>query len=88
MHPLEVLIAFDDAAVMERDGRVNEVAAERPKSRERALLVRALPSSRLRVGASPGSAVQAHANIWTSGSDFRGLDPFQRAASTTLRNST
>ena len=33
--------ALDDAAVMHGDGRVDEVAAQRPKPRERALLVRA-----------------------------------------------
>ena len=33
--------ALDDAAVVERNGRVNEVAAERPEAREGALLVSA-----------------------------------------------
>ena len=34
-----VACALDDAPMMERDGRVNEVAAERPKARKNALLV-------------------------------------------------
>ena len=33
--------ALDDAAVMRGDGRVDQVAAERPKPRKRAVLVRA-----------------------------------------------
>ena len=33
--------AFDDASAMGRDGRVDEIAAEAPHARERAILVRA-----------------------------------------------
>jgi hypothetical protein len=32
--------AFDDAAVMEGDGRIDQVAAERPEPRQNAILVR------------------------------------------------
>jgi hypothetical protein len=35
-----VIGAFDDPAMVERDGRVNEVAGKRSQARENALLVR------------------------------------------------
>ena len=33
--------AFDDAPVMDGDGRIDEIAAQRPQARQRAILIRA-----------------------------------------------